>query len=171
MFCIDLSYPRIDLGGVIGHVYNTGEHGEVILWLMGKIDGRLTTTKHNYARTECTSPISDGLLSTGHDGRTGWCHAVIMWAMVSQINSVFIVWSTVCSSADQTKYQSSALQALCEGNPSVTGGFPSHRASNTENGSIWWHHNAQTGGRRCALWVDLASKGDSMASGLLYHGS
>ena len=28
----------------------------------------------------------------------------------------------------------------CEGNPLVTGGFPSHRASNTGNVSIWWRH-------------------------------
>ena len=30
---------------------------------------------------------------------------------------------------------------LCEGNPPATGGFPSQRASNAENVSIWWHHN------------------------------
>ena len=30
---------------------------------------------------------------------------------------------------------------LCEGNPPVTGGFPSHRASNSENISISWCHN------------------------------
>ena len=31
---------------------------------------------------------------------------------------------------------------LCEGNPPVTGGFPSQRASNAENVSNWWrHHN------------------------------
>ena len=28
-----------------------------------------------------------------------------------------------------------------EGNPPVTGGFPSQRASNTENISIWWRHH------------------------------
>ena len=31
---------------------------------------------------------------------------------------------------------------LCEGNSSVTGEFPAHRASNTENVSIWWRHDA-----------------------------
>ena len=30
---------------------------------------------------------------------------------------------------------------LCEGNPSVTRGFPSQRASNAENVSIWWRHH------------------------------
>ena len=30
---------------------------------------------------------------------------------------------------------------LCAGNPPVTGGFPSQRASNAENVSIWWRHH------------------------------
>ena len=34
-----------------------------------------------------------------------------------------------------------ALLALCEGNSPVTSEFPSHRASNAENVSIWWRHN------------------------------
>ena len=53
---------------------------------------------------------------------------VIMNAMASQITGVSIVCSTFCSSADQTKHQSSAsLHGLCEGNPPVTGGFPSQK--------------------------------------------
>ena len=31
---------------------------------------------------------------------------------------------------------------LCAGNSSVTGEFPTQRASNTENVSIWWRHHA-----------------------------
>ena len=34
------------------------------------------------------------------------------------------------------------VSGLCEGNPSVTGGFPSQRASNAVNVSIWWRHHA-----------------------------
>ena len=34
------------------------------------------------------------------------------------------------------------VTGLCEGNPPVTGGFPSQRASNAENVSIWWRHHA-----------------------------
>ena len=30
---------------------------------------------------------------------------------------------------------------LCEGNSPLTGEFPSQRASNTENVSIWWRHH------------------------------
>ena len=33
------------------------------------------------------------------------------------------------------------VTGLCEGNPPVTGGFPSQRTSNAENVSIWWRHN------------------------------
>ena len=29
----------------------------------------------------------------------------------------------------------------CEGNPPMTGGFPSQRANNAENVSIWWRHH------------------------------
>ena len=33
------------------------------------------------------------------------------------------------------------VTGLCEGNPSVTGGFPSPKASNTEKVSISWRHH------------------------------
>ena len=33
------------------------------------------------------------------------------------------------------------VTGLCEGNPPVTGGSPSQRASNAENISIWWHNH------------------------------
>ena len=31
---------------------------------------------------------------------------------------------------------------LCEGNPPVTGGFPSQSVSNAKNVSVWWRHHA-----------------------------
>ena len=61
---------------------------------------------------------------------------VIMSAMASQITGVSIVCSVVYSGADPRK----RITGLCEGNP-VTGGFPSQRATNVENVSIWWRHN------------------------------
>ena len=33
------------------------------------------------------------------------------------------------------------VTGLCEGKPPVTGGFPSQRASNADNVSIWWRHH------------------------------
>ena len=65
-----------------------------------------------------------------------------MSAMVSQITCVSIVCSAACS-ADERKYQSSALLDFVRGihrYPSATGGFPSQRAGDAKNSSIWWRH-------------------------------
>ena len=53
--------------------------------------------------------------------------------MTSPITSLTIVYSTVYSSADQRKQQSSA-------NSPVTGEFHAQMASNAENVSIYWRH-------------------------------
>ena len=66
-----------------------------------------------------------------------------MSVIAAQMTGVSIVCSAVCSGADQRKYQSSA--SLIFGNPPVTGGFPSQRASYVENVSIWWRHHEMTG--------------------------
>ena len=70
-----------------------------------------------------------------------WNHYsdAIMSAIASQITGISIVCSIPCSCAYQRKHQSSA--SLREGNPPVTGGFPSQRASNAENVSIRWRHH------------------------------
>ena len=92
---------------------------------------------------------------------------VIISAMASQITGVQIVWLIVCSGADQRKHQSSAILGLCEGNPPVTDGFPSQRASNAENVSIWWPHHVV-----CSSFLILAidmrktGKGRNKQSGL-----
>ena len=66
---------------------------------------------------------------------------VIMSAMVSQSTGVFdgvsIVCPTVCSGADQWKYQARVTGRWRW----APGGFPSQRASNAENVSIWWRHH------------------------------
>ena len=62
---------------------------------------------------------------------------VIMGAIVSQITSLTIVYSTVYSDADQRKYQSSASVAFVRG---IHRG-PAQMASNAENVSIWWRHH------------------------------
>ena len=66
---------------------------------------------------------------------------VMVSTMASKFTSVSIVYSTVCSGEDQRKYQSSASLAFVRGNPLVTDGFPSQRASNADNVSIWWRHH------------------------------
>ena len=55
--------------------------------------------------------------------------------MASQITGVSIVYSTVCSGADQRKHQSSASLAF------VWSEFPAQKAINAENVSIWWRHH------------------------------
>ena len=58
-----------------------------------------------------------------------------MGAMVSQITGGSIVYSTVCSGANQRKHQGPASLAL------VTGEFPAQNDSNAEIVSIWWRHH------------------------------
>ena len=55
-----------------------------------------------------------------------------MSTMASQITSLKIVYWTVYSSTDESKYQSSASLAFSEGNSSVTGEFPAQMASDAE---------------------------------------
>ena len=45
------------------------------------------------------------------------------------------------------------VTGLFEGNPPVTGGFPSHRASIAENVSIWWRHHVIPG--TCIVSPDI----------------
>ena len=61
----------------------------------------------------------------------------------------------------RTKKSTLRVTGLCEGNPPVTGGFPSQRASNTENVSIWWRHHV------CNIFLtigDFESLFDQMAN-------
>ena len=62
---------------------------------------------------------------------------VIMSSIASQISSVCSVYSTICSGADQRKYQSSAQLAFMRGNTHT-------EASDAENISNWWRHHEKT---------------------------
>ena len=64
---------------------------------------------------------------------------VIMGAMANQITSLTIVYSTVCSGADQRKHKSSMSLAFVWGSHR-TGEVPAHKSSNAENVSSWWRH-------------------------------
>ena len=61
-----------------------------------------------------------------------------MGAMVFQITSLTIVYSTVYLGADK-KIKAPCHRPLC-GEVTGTGEFPAHMASNAENVSIWWRH-------------------------------
>ena len=64
-----------------------------------------------------------------------------MGAIVSQITSLAIVYSTVYSDANQIKTSKLRVTGLCEGNSPGTGELPAKSASNAENASIWWRHH------------------------------
>ena len=53
------------------------------------------------------------------------------------INAPKSDWSNVI-----WKHQSYALLTLCDGNPPVTGGFPSQRISHTESDFMSWRHHS-----------------------------
>ena len=87
------------------------------------------------------SYVTPSLIGGVHSQKTPtlyvpWIHYsdVIMRAMTSQITCISIVCSTICWGADQRNFK-----ALHNKTP-VTSGFPSQRASNTENISNRWHH-------------------------------
>ena len=63
--------------------------------------------------------------------------------MASEITGVSIVSSTICSGAD--KKSKLRVTGLWEAKPWVTDGFPSQRASNAENDSIWLRHHGASG--------------------------
>ena len=68
----------------------------------------------------------------------------LQWAcLASQIISLTIVYSTVCSFADQRKYQSSTSLAFVQGIHRWPVNSP-QKASNSKNVSIWWCHHAMT---------------------------
>ena len=70
------------------------------------------------------------------------CNDVKMSVTESQITDISTVCWIVCSGAHK-KTLKLRVTGLCEGNPPVTGGFPSQRASDAENVSIWWRHHAE----------------------------
>ena len=74
-----------------------------------------------------------------HHGDVTWAP----WRLKSPVTLLFIqlfVFVFVLFFWQRTKkYQRSALQALCEGTPSVASGFPAQRAGIAESGSVSWN--------------------------------
>ena len=70
------------------------------------------------------------------------CFVVIMSAMASQITSLTIVYSTVYAGRSK---KTSKLRATgyFAGNSPAIGEFPTQRANNAENVSIWWRHHVK----------------------------
>ena len=79
-----------------------------------------------------------------------------MGLMASQITSITIFHSTVNIFRHRSKKTSKLrVTGLCEVNSLVTGEFPTQRASNTENVSIWWRHHEYRH-RHCHIAVVIA---------------
>ena len=78
---------------------------------------------------------------------------VIMITAASQITSPTIVYSIVYSGADQRKHQSSASLAFVRGSHRA-GEFPAQRASNAENGYIWWRHHDGVTCKKPSFYTD-----------------
>ena len=82
--------------------------------------------------------ISDGRTMPGHQlavwrppcSTLLWCH---MSVMAYQTTGNSTVCSTICSGVNPRKHQIFVLLSPGKGNPPVTGGFLSQRASNMEN--------------------------------------
>ena len=85
----------------------------------------------------------------------------IMGAIASQITSLTIIYSTVYSSADQRKRESSASLAFV-GNSPGTGEFPAQMASNAENVSTWWRHHVLK--VLCSALVSLLCAAEALAT-------
>ena len=61
------------------------------------------------------------------------------------------------------------VTGLCKENPLATGGFPSHRASSTENVSIWWlHHDIETHAERISLRLS-SPPNDNQWENIIYN--
>ena len=68
----------------------------------------------------------------------------IMRVMASQITGITIVYSTICSGADQRKHQSSTSLAFVRRIHWQQLNSPhAQRASNAENIFIWWRHHVR----------------------------
>ena len=64
--------------------------------------------------------------------------------MASQITGTFDCLLNRLFRRISKKASKFRVTGFCEGNPSVTGGFPSQRASNAEHVSIWWRYHTIT---------------------------
>ena len=98
-------------------------------------------------RQKCDKPFPYAMLT---QSALRWHYNdVIMSAMVSQITSLTIIYSTVYSRRRSNKTSKLRVTGLCEGNSPVTAEFPAQMASNAENVSIWWRHY---GHKICHKW-------------------
>ena len=125
--------------------WNMSAHKQCWACYIGPLSSSLPThLKIGHPYMKCTSVWFSNELrlldwKIGHQNKN---HSdVIMGAMASQTTSLTIVYSTVYSGADQEEnIKAPRHWPLC-GEVTVTGEFPTQRASNAENVSVWWRHH------------------------------
>ena len=99
--------------------------------------------------------IHRGLVDSPHKWPATWkmfpfndviMHSDITWASLIISHTTF---QQVVGSDNKGNFKTPPqLLAFCERKPQVTGGFPTQRASNAENVSIYWHHQCFIGMRQ-----------------------
>ena len=104
----------------------------------------------NYLVSSINSPLCHWRILPKN--RWHHCNDVQMREMASQITSLTIVYSTVCSGADQRKTSQLRVPGLCAGHSPATGEFPTRMARNAENNSIWWRHHVL----KMQEWLNIA---------------
>ena len=106
-------------------------------------------TKNDYSEWCCLDHTLDGPFDSlkDHDVKMFPVHHhysdVIWGAIASQITSLTIVYSTVCSGVDQRKHQSSASLAIVRGIHRWPVNSP-HKWPLTRKVSIWWRHHVKS---------------------------
>ena len=95
----------------------------------------------NLTKTHLGSLPSEVKHPPGHRQAWHWIHYndVTMSAMASQITDVSNCWFQRRSK----KVSKLCVSGLCAGNSPVTGEFPTQKASDAENASIWWRHHVR----------------------------
>ena len=72
--------------------------------------------------------------------------------------------STACLPWYRGKHWNSELLAICEGNPSLSGGFPSLRASNMDSASMSWRHHGDFTDIQSTYHIDISRRKSLMGA-------
>ena len=96
---------------------------EIIFWTIMKNIGVRIGEVFEEQSKYWFSPKQTKVVPRGWRGhfRRHWLRSMFTHPLPFQITGVSMVCSTICSGADQRKLR---VTSLCEGNPSVIGGFP-----------------------------------------------